>query len=780
MRDNLREAKLIGPEDDEESLSQYSNNLFNRFVKEQLQFYPNGQRIIDSWLIQAGDLFDSVIIDNEIPVSEMPPIQLSTILLEKVEGFEKWKKQLKEDLINAAFRELKDAVARCNIPSLDVLMETTLENQVNWDPVSNFQQSELQSNDSYREQLFAIKNCVKSIDDYMNVMKSTYTKNVMIVGFPGGGKTFIMMYVLIYAISKGLCIISVAMMAHRACQLGGWHWHKLLRVPVDRGNNMSVHRMIEVALEKLERHPEQIQFIKNIHIFFDDEAGQRPAQFDDVCDGILRAICGINLYKAGKHSISTFDPTQLQPINGLPFMISPNILPCYNAVQIKNSVRAQDGDFFRIQEIARTNYKVFETQRHLLTEFKNLCEGFSFVNSWDDPLITPQTFRIYARNVPAKQANREYIQSTKQSVPHNLRTESKSKDLEKQRYANQDWVRATPRMTKLLDTELKEPDTLLFFKGAIFQCTYNEDEVFSQSQLALCYDVPPQDDVDRFRRIKILIFPSTLKLDSFDFDPAESKDHFINELGFREVSISCSPERQVYLDNTRAKRQQYGLKHYVTGTIHSAMGDTYFKMAVSVSDSQDQFKLWDSGQLIVILSRTRIMKNTIFVGPKQETIRGLISLLTKRTQWIDYMDQVVDVISLKEEATPTNSTLDQNYFPYRIKDISLPQDQTGAVYFLLSKKDMNFVYIDFTFCLRTRLISHNQGHDSRSYPPYHLRPFVLIAYICGCNRNRDLMEYLKTTWWDHRDNNVFQWAKNGSGLINDNEEELRIVYLFKE
>ena len=107
------------------------------------------------------------------------------------------------------------------------------------------------------------------------------------------------------------------------------------------------------------------------------------------------------------------------------------------------------------------------------------------------------------------------------------------------------------------------------------------------------------------------------------------------------------------------------------------MGDTYFKMALSVSDSQDQFKLCDSGQLIVILSRTCTMKNTIFVGPKQETIRGLISLLTKRTQWIDYMDQVVDVISLKEEATPTNSAaLDQHHFPYQIKDISLSQDQT--------------------------------------------------------------------------------------------------------
>ena len=44
-----------------------------------------------------------------------------------------------------------------------------------------------------------------------------------------------------------------------------------------------------------------------------------------------------------------------------------------------------------------------------------------------------------------------------------------------------------------------------------------------------------------------------------------------------------------------------------------------------------------------------------------------------------------------------------------------------------------------------------------------------------------IMEYLKTRWWDLRDeHSIFQWAKNGSALINSNEEELRIVFLFKE
>ena len=43
------------------------------------------------------------------------------------------------------------------------------------------------------------------------------------------------------------------------------------------------------------------------------------------------------------------------------------------------------------------------------------------------------------------------------------------------------------------------------------------------------------------------------------------------------------------------------------------MGDTYNRMAILVSDTQKLFLLWDRSQLIFILSRTRILKNTILL-----------------------------------------------------------------------------------------------------------------------------------------------------------------------
>ena len=58
-------------------------------------------------------------------------------------------------------------------------------------------------------------------------------------------------------------------------------------------------------------------------------------------------------------------------------------------------------------------------------------------------------------------------------------------------------------------------------------------------------------------------------------------------------------------------RKQCGLRHYVTGTMHSTMGDAHDKIAISISDTNKNISLWDRGQLIVALSRTKLMKKTL-------------------------------------------------------------------------------------------------------------------------------------------------------------------------
>ena len=48
---------------------------------------------------------------------------------------------------------------------------------------------------------------------------------------------------------------------------------------------------------------------------------------------------------------------------------------------------------------------------------------------------------------------------------------------------------------------VKEPSTLLLYKGAIYELTNNKDGVYSQGKMALLYDLPEQEIIDKNGKI---------------------------------------------------------------------------------------------------------------------------------------------------------------------------------------------------------------------------------------------------------------------------------------
>ena len=166
----------------------------------------------------------------------------------------------------------------------------------------------------------------------------------------------------------------------------------------------------------------------------------------------------------------------------------------------------------------------------------------------------------------------------------------------------------------------------------------------------------------------------------------------------------------------QAKRKQYGLKHWVSSTIHSAMGDTISKMATEIFRPHPNYRMWDKGKMVIILSRTKRAKDTIFVGDQTETIKELTDFLTWRSKWTDYIESILSIITINDKQnrpTPEQSKnqpyLSQYTFPYRICDNELPQCNTGYVYFLISIRSMIFSYIGKTNSIRQRLRQHNSG-----------------------------------------------------------------------
>ena len=130
-------------------------------------------------------------------------------------------------MITASKNELQSCNDLYNVPSFDDLMNATKENQLQWDPVSNFKRSRNQSEESFKEQYAAVKHCVRAIDKYCSIEEQyMFQKSIVLVGAPGSGKSFINnSYLPMYAISKGLIVTSMTLMSKQGINVGGSHVH---------------------------------------------------------------------------------------------------------------------------------------------------------------------------------------------------------------------------------------------------------------------------------------------------------------------------------------------------------------------------------------------------------------------------------------------------------------------------------------------------------------------------------------------------------------------------
>lgn len=201
-------------------------------------------------------------------------------------------------------------------------------------------------------------------------------------------------------------------------------------------------------------------------------------------------------------------------------------------------------------------------------------------------------------------------------------------------------------------------------------------------------------------------------------------------------------------------------------------------MATEISQHDPNFSVWDKGQLVVLLSKTKRAADTIFVGNKADTLDALKTVLLKKTQWSDYIERVLDLVTVNQDENQVHQTepsIIMNSFPFRICDIALPQCRTGFVYFLISLKNRQYTYIGHCQCLRERLPQHNSGYGSESTAPEHLRPYGIMAYICGFeDGKKELRLHLERSWKLKRDrmiergfNDPREWARAGQSVIND-------------
>lgn len=70
-------------------------------------------------------------------------------------------------LIDAALKEIGSTTDRlCNVPAKEDLLNTRINQPLYWDPIERFCRNSCQYQDSYHAQLFVIRICVNTINEY--------------------------------------------------------------------------------------------------------------------------------------------------------------------------------------------------------------------------------------------------------------------------------------------------------------------------------------------------------------------------------------------------------------------------------------------------------------------------------------------------------------------------------------------------------------------------------------------------------------------------------------
>ncbi len=204
---------------------------------------------MQEFIVKCKRLFDSVLLEDAIPLSEIPPCLLTDILNDKAEMLQRGWIKTEAAQLNMIYEQLSNPE---DFPSKEDVMRAIKEKPIRWDPVNVMQQSSTQKPESFAEQRVAVEYGKRAVDKYCRQFDvTTRTKGVLTHGSPGAGKTYVSFLTVLYSLSQGLRVMTSALMAFRSQCIGGIHLHKLFCMEVSKSNN--IFRLAELAVEKLHR-----------------------------------------------------------------------------------------------------------------------------------------------------------------------------------------------------------------------------------------------------------------------------------------------------------------------------------------------------------------------------------------------------------------------------------------------------------------------------------------------------------------------------------------------
>ena len=738
LRDSFIRANLLDPAHPENS----AINLMREYILTQHASMPTGTITFDRYLVVAYQSIMEMFVHNRLYSDDIPTVLYTRLrdetdnsILDHIEG-------RREALIRYIVAKLGEAEVR-NIPSAASTLEATLHAPVNWDPLTA-SRPPLQPEASFAEQQSVLRLGIHLIQHYKTA-PNEYTKGICHVGAGGVGKTTLMLIEVLYAFCQGLHAAITAMLSERAQELSGTHIHDMFAMT---GNDtLSAGQLAERACSSLYRMPHKIEYLRHLDILAIDESGAVPCEVLAAMCTVLRYIRNSNRPFGGMLLLSTMDHLQLEPVSGRHPLLSPFFTSCFFFKQLQHSVRAaHDARWRRIQTITRMASSTLQRNDHRKEFVELFVSTCSFVTSLDDPSLPQNILFAFGKKAPIRDEERRILRNiqSQTTIPYKV-----SIAQDEERTIDGTFQQASLYTSNSLDRQVKEPRKLVLYPGGRYQITYNKPNVFSNSQLAILFELPPQQTLDAKNPIPLIVAPPGCRF----IPDGSSTRQDLEAMGWVEKFVGCPSANQV--QNTsgrmRARRRQYGLRHHVGSTIHGIMGQTLNCLITRIErgDKTHKYALWMASQVVVLLSRTKKGRDTFFWlygdSTPEETADALYDLLCVTTPFREHLTRILDNLcngnsssSPYSQGTPT--------MVFRPRDTAIPPHRLGFVYMLVSTRELSTIYLGSTFDLKKRWERHNKGFGAKQTSPIHLRPWAILAYIVGFDGNRAQFELVENLW----------------------------------
>jgi predicted GIY-YIG superfamily endonuclease len=464
------------------------------------------------------------------------------------------------------------------------------------------------------------------------------------------------------------------------------------------------------CIRNLARNPLKLLILQRTNVFVIEEIGLVSAEMFGVLDTVMKYVMSNDLPFGGKLVIANGDHVQLEPILGRPFWMSTHLTMSFDIILLKEYVRmANDQTLQGILQLLRSSVISEEDTNEVVRTIEGRC---TFLSSWND--VPSQRMRVLTTKKAQERINEKYLQE-KRSDPNRRCVLIKSTDeiLEGDR-----WKPCSGYRKKTLSNNALEPEEMVLFKGAIMCFTYNNTEgiaPFSQGGLCIVETLPRDFNADS--KVTVVLVPPG---ETNFYPPSDQWQR--TQIG-RHQGIPILVGQGIF-----ARRTQFPFRYYTVQNFHRIMGSTaQGGIATQLSVNTKEFRMWDLGQLVVLLSRVTNINMITFVGSKEDNMNAVRDIMTKPGKFTEAVNE--RLIALDVLRRPPQRIVTYQRHPFVPIQTEIPNVQRGFVYLLVCVHEPYLAYVGETGrSLMLRLREHNSGGGSRFTRG---KAWALYAFICN-------------------------------------------------